>query len=138
MVVITFRENRDEVVADLRGWGIVHHEVICATTEAVLAAGPIVLEPIVNIDINTPEAYVGDLASDLSGRRGQVTGTDAASDAISITGQVPLSELGDYASRLKSVTGGAGAYQIEFSHYAPVPPQVQTQLAAQYRRKEED
>ena len=39
MVVITFRENRDEVVADLRGWGIVHHEVICATTEAVLAAG---------------------------------------------------------------------------------------------------
>ena len=109
-----------------------------AVIEAVLAAGPIVLEPIVNIDINTPEAYVGDLASDLSGRRGQVTGTDAASDAISITGQVPLSELGDYASRLKSVTGGAGAYQIEFSHYAPVPPQVQTQLAAQYRRKEED
>ncbi len=109
-----------------------------AVTEAVLNAGPIVLEPIVDIEIDTPEAYVGDLASDLSSRRGQVTGTDAAGDSMTITGQVPLSELADYPSRLKSVTGGAGAYRIEFSHYAPVPAQVQSQLTSQYRRKEEE
>jgi len=104
-----------------------------AVIDAILKAGPIVLEPIVNIEINAPEAFVGDLTSDLSGRRGQITGTNSSGDSMSVSGQVPLSELSDYQSRLKSVTGGAGGYSIELSHYAPVPPQTQQQLTSQYK-----
>jgi elongation factor G len=52
---------------------------------------------------------------------------------VAITGQVPLAELDDYQSRLKSLTGGQGAYSIAFSHYAPVPPSVQQQLAASHK-----
>ena len=110
-----------------------------AVLDAIAKAGPIVLEPIVNIEISAPERYMGDLASDLSGRRGQVTGTEShGGDAIAILGQVPLSELSDYQSRLRSMTGGHGSYSVDFSHYAPVPPQVQQQLASQFKRAAEE
>jgi len=55
-----------------------------------------------------------------------------------IRGQVPLSELSDYQTRLKSVTGGQGAYSIEFSHYAPVPPHTQAQLVSKHKQPEEE
>jgi len=94
-----------------------------------------VLEPIVNIEITAPEKFVGDLTSDLSGRRGQVTGTEPRGiDTMAITGQVPLAELSDYQSRLRSMTGGHGSYTIEFSHHSPVPPQTQQQLMSQFKR----
>jgi elongation factor G len=99
----------------------------------------VVLEPIVNIEITAPERYIGDLTSDLSGRRGQVTGTEArGGDSAAITGQVPLSELSDYQSRLRSMTGGHGSYTVEFSHYATVPPQTQQQLMSQFKRAAEE
>jgi len=83
---------------------------------------------------------VGDLTADLSGKRGQVTGTESTGgDLMAIKGLVPLSEVSSYQSRLRSVTGGQGAYTIEFSHYAPVPPQTQQELASQFKlEKEED
>jgi elongation factor G len=82
---------------------------------------------------------MGALTSDLSGRRGQVTGTEShGGDAMAILGQVPLSELSDYQSRLRSMTGGHGSYSVDFSHYAPVPPQVQQQLASQFKRAAEE
>ena len=105
-----------------------------AIIDAFAKAAPIVLEPIVNIEINAPDKFMGDLTSDLSGKRGQVNGTDTAGgDSIAIKGIVPLSELADYQTRLKSVTGGQGAYSIEFSHYAPVPPHTQAQLVSKHR-----
>ena len=106
-----------------------------AVLDAIAKAGPVVLEPIVDVEITAPEKYVGDLTSDLSSRRGQVTGTEPrGTESMTITGQVPLSELTDYQSRLRSMTGGYGAYTLEYSHYAAVPPHVQQQLTSQYKR----
>ena len=112
-----------------------------AAIAAIRAASPIVLEPLVDVEVLAPEASVGDLTGDLAAKRGHVTGTQArASGAMAITGQVPLAELEDYQSRLKSLTGGQGAYTISFSHYAPVPPATQQLLATQHAatRLEED
>ncbi len=105
-----------------------------AAITAIRAATPIVLEPVVDIEILAPEAAVGDLAGDLSSKRGQVTGTQPrGAGSMAINGKVPLAELDDYQGRLKSLTGGQGSYTIVFSHYAPVPAQTQTQLTSQYK-----
>src|SRR5471030_722648 len=110
-----------------------------AVIDAILKAPPIMLEPIVNIEITAPDRFVGDLASDLSGKRGQVTGTESTGgDLMSIKGMVPLSEVSEYQSRLRSVTGGQGAYTMEFSHYATVPPQTQQHLASQFKLEREE
>lgn len=110
-----------------------------AVRDAIGKAGPIVLEPIVNIEVSIPEKFVGDITSDLSGRRGHVTGTESrGGESVEILGEVPLSELGDYQSRLKAITGGAGAYSLELAHYAAVPPHVQQQLTSQYKVKDEE
>ncbi len=114
-----------------------------ATVAAIRAAEAIVLEPIVSIEVTTPEAAMGDIAGDLASRRGHVTGTQSSLAArrqglLSVGGEVPLAEIADYASRLKSLTGGQGAYSIEFAHYAQVPPQVQQKLAASFKLKDED
>ncbi len=102
-----------------------------AFLEAVAAAKPIVLEPIVDIELVIPEASFGDITGDISSKRGQITGNQTARGGlVTVTGRLPLSELNNYQSRLKSVTGGQGSYTLEFSHYEPVPPSVQQQLIA--------
>ena len=104
-----------------------------ATVAAILEASPIVLEPIVNIEIVAPESAIGDLTGDLSGKRGHVTGTlPRPAGTAAITGQAPLAEL-DYLVRLKSLTAGKGAYTLDFSHYAQVPPDTQAKLAGQHK-----
>ena len=103
-----------------------------ATIEAIQAASPIILEPVVDIEVLAPEQAVGDLSGDLSSKRGQVTGTQPrGTGTMAINGKVPLAELDDYQGRLKSLTGGQGSYNINFSHYAPVPATTQQQLASQ-------
>ena len=110
-----------------------------ALIDAVLKANPIVLEPIVSIEITAPEASMGDIAGDLSSKRGQVSGTDSLpGGSIVISGKAPLSELSNYQARLKSTTGGQGSYTIELSHYDPVPPQVQQQIMAEHKSVHDD
>lgn len=110
-----------------------------AVVEAIRAAKPIVLEPIVNIEITVPETAIGDLTGDLAGRRGHITGTDGRGHGMAaISGEVPLAELNDYQSRLKSLTGGQGSYTIEFARYSAVPPNVQQQLAGKFQLHDED
>ncbi len=110
-----------------------------AIIDACSKAAPVLLEPIVDIDIAAPETYIGDLTADLATKRGQITGTQQqTSDLVSITGQVPLSELPDFQSRLRSITGGQGSYSLEFSHYAPVPAQIQQQLMSQFKTAHEE
>jgi elongation factor G len=105
-----------------------------ATMEAVRKATPIVLEPMVNIEVLAPEGAIGDLTGDLSSKRGHVTGTQPRAAATSaISGQIPLAELDDYQGRLKSLTAGQGTFSIEFSHYAQVPAQTQAQLMAAHK-----
>jgi elongation factor G len=112
-----------------------------AMLDALEKARPIVLEPIVNIEIVTPDSCMGDITGDLSSRRGQVTGTgNLAGGMMVVAGKVPLSELDGYSGRLKAITQGHGSYAMELSHYEAVPPPVQQQLAADYkgRRKAEE
>jgi len=106
-----------------------------AFMDAISKARAIVLEPIVNIEITAPEANMGDIAGDLSAKRGQLSGTDSlAPGTLVIKGQAPLSELSNYQARLKSVTAGQGSYTIEFARYEPVPPSIQKTLAEQHAK----
>lgn len=110
-----------------------------ATVAAIREAAPQVLEPIVNVEILGPESAVGDLTGDLSSRRGHITGTDTRGRGmVSITGQVPLAELTDYQSRLKSLTGGQGSYTLDFSHYAAVAAPIQQQMASRFQLQDDD
>ena len=110
-----------------------------AFLDAVMQAKPIVLEPIVDIDITIPQDSMGDIASDLSSKRGRISGTSSlAGGTVVVSGQVPLSELESYQSELKSATGGAGSYTMKFSHYDPVPAQEQQRLVAAFKPKQED
>ena len=110
-----------------------------AVIDAFSKAGAIMLEPIVNIVIDAPEAYVGDMTAEIASKRGQITGTEQRSaDIISTSGQVPLAELTDFQNRLRSLTGGQGSYSVEFSHYAQVPAQMQQQLVSQHKVAQEE
>ena len=110
-----------------------------AFLDAIGNAKPIVLEPVVDIAVTVPQGNMGDITGDLSGRRGRINGTTAlAGGMVMITGQVPLSELDNYQSHLKSVTGGVGSYNMELSHYDPVPAQTQQKLAAEFKPSQED
>jgi elongation factor G len=105
-----------------------------AFLDALEKARPTVLEPVVSVDIVCPEGAMGDITGDISGKRGQITGTETVGTGMcSIRGLVPLSELNGYASRLKAVTGGQGSYSMTFAHYEAVPPQVQARLASEYK-----
>jgi small GTP-binding protein domain len=110
-----------------------------ACIAAIKAARPIVLEPIVTISVTAPNQNLGDITGDFAGRRGRITNTSALSGGMTIIqGQIPLSEIGGYQSHLKSMTGGAGSYTIEFSHYDQVPVRRQQELAAAFHPKAEE
>ncbi len=110
-----------------------------AYLEAVAQARPIVLEPIVRIELTVPEECFGDVSGDLSARRGQLTGSNSGRGGMMILeGLVPLAELDDFQSRLKAMTAGRGSYTLELADYQPVPPSVQQQLAAQFRPSAEE
>jgi elongation factor G len=113
-----------------------------AFLDAVEKAKPTVLEPIVSVEIVCPEANTGDIAGDLSSRRGQVTGTRGLQPGmLAISGLAPLVELEGYSARLKSVTGGHGSWTMQLSHYEAAPPMLQQQLVTEFqkqRKHEED
>lgn len=110
-----------------------------ALVAAVKEARPVVLEPLVHVEILAPEAAMGDITGDLAARRGQVSGTRAAvPGVITVQGLAPLAELASYQTRLNSMTAGQGSYTIALSHYEAVPPHVQTQLMSSYKVKDED
>jgi elongation factor G len=106
---------------------------------ALREARAIVLEPIVHIEITAPDNAMGDITGDLSAKRGLVSGThNGSAGTMIVRGQVPMSELTAYQSRLNALTSGQGRYTIELSHYEAVPPNVQAQLVGQHRVKDED
>ena len=99
-----------------------------AFSEGVRSAKPVLLEPIVKVEITVPERYMGDVTSDLSGRRGRPQGMDSVSGMSIITAEVPLGEVSRYSTELRSLTGGEGSYAMEFSHYDIVPARIQQAL----------
>ncbi|MCE5232845.1 MAG: elongation factor G [Xanthomonadaceae bacterium] len=110
-----------------------------AFLDAIGKARPQLLEPIVNLEVSVPDAHMGDVTGGLAAKRARINGTDTLrGGGLVIKAQVPLAEVVDYQTELKSMTGGRGRYAIEFSHYEPVPPQLQKQLAEAYRPKPEE
>jgi elongation factor G len=109
-----------------------------AFADAVQKAKAVLLEPIVDMEVTVPAENMGDIAGDLASKRGRVMGQDMLpGNYIAVKAQVPLSEVTQYNSQLKSVTGGRGSYSMSLSHYEIVPPNVQQQIIAQYAKKEE-
>ena len=110
-----------------------------AFLDAIAKARPQVLEPIVDLDVNVPEQHMGDISGGLAGKRARINGTDSVRGGeIVVKAQVPLSELEGYAAELKSATAGRGRYSLDFSHYEPVPAQVQQKLAEAWKPKHDD
>jgi elongation factor G len=107
--------------------------------KAFMQCKPILLEPIVNVEVTAPTDFMGDITRDLAGKRGQILGQDILpGNQVTIRAQVPLAEVATYASQLKSVTGGQGSYTMEFDRYDVVPPNVQQQIVAAAKKTEEE
>lgn len=106
---------------------------------AIQKAGPLVLEPIMTVEVITPAEKLGDITGSLSTRRASIQGTDSQPGGmLSIKAQVPLVEMSSYQGELKSITAGQGSFTLEFSHYQAVPANIQKDLMNQYRPKEEE
>jgi elongation factor G len=110
-----------------------------AFRDAINKARPVLLEPIVAMEVTVPESHVGTVTGDLSGKRGHIQGQDFLPGGMAIVKALaPLSEVMQYQSQLKSVTGGQGSFVMELSHYDPVSPQVQQQIVSQYKPRAEE
>ena len=105
-----------------------------AFIDAIGKARPIVLEPVAKIEVTTPGQYMGDIAGHLSGARGRISGNNTLpGNQVAISAEAPIGELGDFQTRLKSMTGGEGAYTMEFDHYATAPPLIQKALEKAFK-----
>ncbi len=110
-----------------------------AFIEAVRKAHPTLLEPFVLLEITVPSGYMGDVASDLSTKRGRVQDTDmVSSDVCVIRATAPLSEMQNYSNELKSMTGGSGTFAMDYSHDEQTPPHVQQEVIAAFSPHEEE
>lgn len=109
-----------------------------AFKEAFRNAGPKILEPIYNLDIMTPNDYVGPCMSDLNGRRGMIMNQDMDKGFTILHARVPLAELYKYSTTLSSLTGGSATFTMKFADYQPVPAEVQTKLLEEYAAQEQE
>ena len=106
---------------------------------AIKKAKPVLLEPFVKLEITVPQDFIGDVSSDMSGRRGRIQGTDVlAGNQVIVHAEAPLSEVMIYANQLKSMTGGAGSYAMEYSHDEQAPPSVQSKIVAAFQPSHEE
>ncbi|MGP4117173.1 elongation factor G [Levilactobacillus zymae] len=99
-----------------------------ALRNAVKSAGPVILEPIMKVDIQVPEEYMGDIMGQVTARRGKVDGMEARGNAQMIHSYVPLSEMFGYATTLRSASQGRGTFTMTFDHYEPTPKSVQADI----------
>jgi elongation factor G len=104
--------------------------------EGARRAGPVLLEPIMAVEVVTPEEYMGDVMGDLSARRGRIEGMTSRKDAQVIKSMVPLSEMFGYATAMRSMTQGRALYTMQFSHYEPTPRSISDQIIEKVKGKE--
>lgn len=110
-----------------------------AFMDALQKAKPVLLEPVVNMEITVPAENIGDIAGDMASKRGRVIGQEMLAGNMTVMkAQVPLAEVTQYNSQLKSVTGGKGSYSMTLSHYEVVPPNIQQQIVAMYAKAKEE
>ena len=105
-----------------------------ALKDAVEKANPVVLEPMMKVEVTMPEEFMGDVIGDLNSRRGQIEGMDPRGSTQVIRAAVPLAEMFGYATDLRSMTQGRASYSMEFSHYAEVPPNARGRASSPSRR----
>ncbi len=110
-----------------------------AFIDAVQKAKPVLMEPFVELEITAPQKFMGDLTGDIAGKRGRVSGTDMLPGEMCLISAVaPLSELLTYAPQLKSITAGAGAFTMDYSHDERTPPNVQQEVVAAFKPHEDE
>jgi elongation factor G len=102
--------------------------------KAVSQATPVLLEPIMAVEVVVPDECVGDIIGDLNSRRGRVMGVEGRARNQAVKAQVPLAEMLEYAPQLRSLTGDRGDYSMEFSHYEEVPPPLQERIVAEAKK----
>jgi elongation factor G len=107
-----------------------------AFKEAARKAGPVLLEPIMAVEVVTPEEYLGDVMGDLNARRGKIEGMNPRKDAQVVKAMVPLAEMFGYATQLRSMTQGRALYTMQFSHYEQTPKSVSEQIIEKVKGKE--
>jgi elongation factor G len=109
-----------------------------AFKEAARKASPVLLEPIMSVEVVVPEDFMGDVIGDINSRRGKVLGMDARPAAHAIDARVPLAQMFGYATDLRSMTQGRATYTMQFSHYEPVPAAVAEGIIAKFSGKSDD
>ena len=138
-IVKNDRKHRLALFTNNDNWWIAACQGHSNITQSIDTIEQHLLEPIVKIEITIPSTNVGDINSDLSGRRGRVLGMDSAGGGMqTITAEVPLAEVMTYARSLSSITGGQGSYALEYSHYDVVPGNVQQEIIAKAKLEEEE
>jgi elongation factor G len=101
-----------------------------AFKEAAEKARPVLLEPVMEVEVVTPQEFMGDVLGDLNSRRGKILEMESRAGAQVITARVPLASMFGYATRLRSLTQGRATYTMQFAVYEPVPPQIYEELTA--------
>jgi len=109
-----------------------------AFRKAMAQAKPTLLEPIMTVEVIAPGECMGDIVGDLNSKRGRVLGIEAKGRNQAVKANVPLSEMLEYDSRLRSITGDRGDYSMEFSHYEEVPAHLQEKIVAEAKRPVEE
>jgi len=111
---------------------------MAAYRQSMPKAGPQLMEPIMKVDVFTPDDHVGDVIGDLNRRRGMIKSQDAGVTGVRINGEVPLSEMFGYIGTLRTMTSGRGQFSMEFLHYSPCPRNVADEVIKQAKQREED
>jgi elongation factor G len=111
---------------------------IKAFKEAAKIANAVILEPIMRVEVRTPEEYMGDINGSISAKRGQVEGTEEVGGKTVVSAKVPLSEMFGYTNSIRSMTQGRASMTMEFDHYEVVPPNVAQDIKKERGVKEED
>ena len=110
---------------------------IMAFKKGVQEANPVLLEPIMKVEVTAPDEHIGDVIGDLNSRRGRVLNVNAKGNYQAVQANVPMSEMLKYAPDLNSMTGGRGTFTMEFSHYEEVPAQLTEKIIAQAKKDKE-
>ncbi|RLA01516.1 MAG: elongation factor G, partial [Gammaproteobacteria bacterium] len=106
-----------------------------AYRQSMSKAGPQILEPVMNVDVYTPDDHVGDVIGDLNRRRGMIKSQEAGSTGVRIKADVPLSEMFGYIGHLRTMTSGRGQFSMEFAHYSPCPNSVAEVVIAEAKER---
>jgi elongation factor G len=109
-----------------------------AFSTAFKNAGPKIMEPVYDVEVLVPSEYMGDVMSDLQGRRAMIAGMSSESGYEKISAKVPLAEMNKYSTALSSITSGSATYTMKFAEYAQVPGEEQDKLLKAYEKEQEE